>query len=138
MYKFGRVDLRKLGQALKKCAKLITPKKRGADKERYVLNVLSRLVSARKPPNQIQSAELSKLRDAWAKEVSLYTIQNRHALLSHLYNIAIDHDAQPNACAGWNLIAPSVQWRQACRALVIRGATNVSPHLSSALESIAT
>jgi len=88
VYAFGKVDPPTLKQALTRYGKEITPAKRGADRERHVIGMLKGLPLANRTLDQITTMELSKLRDAWLKEVSPSTIQKRHALLSHLYSIA--------------------------------------------------
>lgn len=89
VYEFGKADLPTLKQALSRYGKEITPAKRGANRERHVIRMLEGLPLANKTLDQITAMELSKLRDAWLKLVSPSTIQKRHALLSHLYSIAI-------------------------------------------------
>lgn len=88
VYEFNRQAMPTLRQALDDYLKKITPRKKGAKIERYVIGKLQLLPVAAKPIDQIQSAEFARLRDAWAKEISPSTIQKRHALLSHLYSVA--------------------------------------------------
>lgn len=78
-----------LDQALSRYEREVTPGKRGADKERYVIGTLRRLSLRTRPLDQITPADLVRLRDQWRVQVSPSTIQKRHALLSHLYSTAI-------------------------------------------------
>lgn len=89
VYDFGQQDIPTLGAALDTYQKKITPKKRGAKKERSVIAILKRLPLAEKPLDKITSQDIAHVRDMWAQRLSPSTIQKRHALLSHLYNIAI-------------------------------------------------
>lgn len=89
VYEFSRVDVPTLAKALHKYGKAITPSKRGADKETYVLAALARLAIAQRPLDQIQAAEIARLRDEWLKALAPATVQRRMALLSHLFNTAI-------------------------------------------------
>lgn len=89
VYRWGQQDVPTLGKALTRYQREITPLKRGADREKYVIKTLQGLAIATKPLDQIAPVMIARLRDAWLKQVSPSTVQKRHALLSHLYNIAI-------------------------------------------------
>lgn len=88
VFQFNRQDIPTLGKALTKYARTITPTKRGAAKEAYLLAALTRLPLARKPLDEIQAFELARMRDAWLKDLSPATVQRRMAVLSHLFNTA--------------------------------------------------
>lgn len=97
VYNFNQQTIPTLGEALATYQKKVTPRKRGAKVERYVIGKLQRLPIASKRLDHIEPSEVARLRDEWAKEVSPSTIQKRIALLSHLYNTAIKewgHDLQ--------------------------------------------
>lgn len=89
VYTFEQQDYPTLFKALVKYEKEVTPTKRGIKEERSVLRILKRLEIASKPLDQITPRDFVQVRDTWAKELSASTIQKRHALLSHLYNVAI-------------------------------------------------
>jgi integrase len=89
IYQYGSATrMLTLGEALTEYGKTVTPRKRGAKQERYVLAVLNRLPTRNRPLDQFTSADMAALRDAWIKTVSASTIQKRMALLSHLYTTA--------------------------------------------------
>ncbi|NYT68273.1 tyrosine-type recombinase/integrase [Pusillimonas noertemannii] len=89
VFEFGKADIPTLGQALKKYRTKITPKKRGAKKEAYLIALLSGLDIAKKRMDQIQAVELARLRNDWLKALAPATVHRRMSVLAHVYTVAI-------------------------------------------------
>lgn len=82
--------------ALKRYERDITPQKRGARQEYFVINVLRNAPFVDKPLDKITIPSVAKLRDRYLSlGLSASTIQKRLALLSHLYTIAISEWHMP-------------------------------------------
>lgn len=77
-----------LRDALARYQETETPKKRGADQERRLINRLSKTSLAGKPVGLIQSADLAAYRDARTQVVSGTTVHKELCLLSSLFDVA--------------------------------------------------
>lgn len=77
-----------LRDALQKYLETETPKKRGADQERRLINRLTKKPLAEKALGLILSADLAAYRDARQKEVSPTTVVKELCLFSSLFDVA--------------------------------------------------
>ena len=80
--------LMSLKDALKRYELEVTPAKRGANKERYVLRSLVDLSLASKPLSQVRPADIAAVRDKWLASLSPATVIKRLNTLSAIFRTA--------------------------------------------------
>ena len=80
--------LMSLKEALRRYELEITPTKRGARKEKYLLHTLAELSIAGKPLSQIRPADVAAIRDKWLASLSPATVIKRLNTLSAVFKTA--------------------------------------------------
>lgn len=84
----GEAERTTLLEALDRYERDVTPGKRSAAQEKRLLNTLKSLDLAKSALAAIRTADLSRLRDEWLKEVQPATVVRRLALISHVFTVA--------------------------------------------------
>lgn len=77
-----------LAEALKRYAREVTPRKKGAVQEAYRVQALGRLPLARRTLARIRGADVAEFRDAELARLAPSTVVKQLALLSHLFEVA--------------------------------------------------